>query len=280
MDYKESNKVEQKSLVSLSVYNVGQQKCPPSYQWGPGVRDHYLIHYIVSGKGTFCADDVQYPLEAGDCFLARPGQKIWYRADLRTPWEYVWVGFAGADAAAILTATDFSPECPVLHALSCGDALRDRLLAINAAFGNRFCDSIEMTGALYRALALLVSSSDREELPTGRDAVLTRRAASYIDGHYALDISIDDVAGFVGLSRSQLFRLFRKRLNTTPKQYLENYRIRRACLLLEETDLPVRVISASVGIEDAAYFSKLFKKITGLPPVSYRAGAAAKKDKN
>lgn len=128
MDYKKSNKVERKSLVSLSVYNCGAQKCPPSYVWGPGVRDHYLIHYIVSGKGTFCAEDVQYPLEAGDCFLARPGQKIWYRADIRSPWEYVWVGFAGADAAAIVTATDFSPEEPVLKALPYGAELQEGFL--------------------------------------------------------------------------------------------------------------------------------------------------------
>jgi AraC-like DNA-binding protein len=270
LDYKKSNKVERKSLVSLSVYNCGSQKCPPSYVWGPGVRDHYLIHYIVSGKGTFCAEEQQYPLEAGDCFLARPGQKIWYRADIRDPWEYVWVGFAGADAAAIVTATDFSPEAPVLRALPYGELLREKLLAVSAAYGNTYAHSIAMTGALYSALSVLVAHSHKEDLPMGRDVVLTRRAISFIDGHYALNISVDDIAGFVGLSRSQLFRLFRDNLHTSPKQYLENYRARRACLLLQETDLPIRVISASVGIEDATYFSKLFKKAVGLSPVRYR----------
>ena len=49
-NYKNSYKVTEKELVSLSVYNVGFQKCDPLYQWGPGIRDHYLIHYIISGK--------------------------------------------------------------------------------------------------------------------------------------------------------------------------------------------------------------------------------------
>ena len=50
--YKNSYKATEKELVSLSVYNVGYQNCDPGYQWGPGIRDHYLIHYIISGKGT------------------------------------------------------------------------------------------------------------------------------------------------------------------------------------------------------------------------------------
>ena len=43
-NYKNSYKVTEKELVSLSVYNVGFQKCDALYQWGPGIRDHYLIH--------------------------------------------------------------------------------------------------------------------------------------------------------------------------------------------------------------------------------------------
>ena len=46
--YKNSYKVTEKELVSLSVYNVGFQRCDSLYQWGPGIRDHYLIHYIIS----------------------------------------------------------------------------------------------------------------------------------------------------------------------------------------------------------------------------------------
>ena len=49
--YKNSYKATAKELVSLSVYNVGYQLCDAGYQWGPGIRDHYLIHYVISGKG-------------------------------------------------------------------------------------------------------------------------------------------------------------------------------------------------------------------------------------
>lgn len=45
-DFKHSFKVSQRPELSLTVYNVGFQKCPPDYGWGPGVRDHFLLHYI------------------------------------------------------------------------------------------------------------------------------------------------------------------------------------------------------------------------------------------
>ena len=41
------------AALPLSVKNVGFQQCTPGYRWGAGVRDHYLIHYVVSGRGTF-----------------------------------------------------------------------------------------------------------------------------------------------------------------------------------------------------------------------------------
>lgn len=39
--------------LGLAVYSCGLQRCRPSHSWGPAVRDHYLIHYIVRGKGRF-----------------------------------------------------------------------------------------------------------------------------------------------------------------------------------------------------------------------------------
>ena len=67
--YKNSYKVTEKELVSLSVYNVGFQRCDSLYQWGPGIRDHYLIHYIISGKGFYKIGKRTYELQAGDSFL-------------------------------------------------------------------------------------------------------------------------------------------------------------------------------------------------------------------
>ena len=112
--YKNSYKVTEKELVSLSVYNVGFQNCDPLCQWGPGIRDHYLIHYIISGKGYYKVNNKTYTLVAGDTFLVYPNTEVIYYADENEPWEYAWVGFTGSDALLILQATDFSVTSPVI----------------------------------------------------------------------------------------------------------------------------------------------------------------------
>ena len=106
--YKNSYKVTEKELVSLSVYNVGFQNCDPLCQWGPGIRDHYLIHYIISGKGYYKVNNKTYTLVAGDTFLVYPNTEVIYYADENEPWEYAWVGFTGSDASMILKAIAFS----------------------------------------------------------------------------------------------------------------------------------------------------------------------------
>ena len=81
--------------MSLSVYNVGFQKCESLHQWGPGMRDHYLIHYVLSGKGYYQTEGKIFPLYPGDVFLVYPYVEVTYYADKKEPWEYYWAGFAG-----------------------------------------------------------------------------------------------------------------------------------------------------------------------------------------
>ena len=79
--YKQSFKQNYTDNVELSIFNCGLQSCERGYTWGPGVRDHYLIHYVVDGKGTYTVNNTVYELRAGDIFLAKPSQLITYSAD-------------------------------------------------------------------------------------------------------------------------------------------------------------------------------------------------------
>ena len=82
--YKHSMKLERRT-ASLYVQNTGCQQCAPSYGWGPGVRNHFLLHYIIGGKGTFICRDKRYELQAGDTFLSYPNTTIHYFADAQEP---------------------------------------------------------------------------------------------------------------------------------------------------------------------------------------------------
>lgn len=256
--------------ASLTVFNVGKQKCASGYEWGPGIRDHYLIHYISSGKGTYTCGSRTYKLCAGDLFLVRPDTLVSCRADSRDPWTYSWAGFSGTDAGTILEATDFRRGTAILRSVPYGGEFSEQLDRIIDAFGNSVVSSVRMTGELYLALAVLVSHAVTAPSSAPDDAEHVRRAAEYIDSHYSYPISIEDIAAYVGVSRSTLFRQFRRVLGVSPKEYLDQYRIRRAACLLRHTGLTISSVSVSVGYDNGLYFSKVFKKATGMSPSRYR----------
>ncbi len=199
-NYKNSYKSTEKELVSLAVYNVGYQKCDPRYQWGPGVRDHYLIHHIISGKGCLKVKQTSFDLKAGDSFLIYPDTEASYIADEKDPWEYAWVGFNGSDAPIILKATDFTPSCPVIANTPYGKELTHQLRHIYEVRGNDFESAVEMTGRLYTALAVFLKGAGHTPVQNNYHNYV-QKAIEYISAHYPYPITVKDIADYAGLSR-------------------------------------------------------------------------------
>jgi AraC-like DNA-binding protein len=96
------------------------------------------------------------------------------------------------------------------------------------------------------------------------------KAVSYIQENYSKDISIDELASLVHLSRRQFERRFKSLFHTTPIQYLIRTRIYHACDLLAESDLPLSHIALNVGFYDHSAFTNQFKKSMRLTPSEYR----------
>ena len=268
-DFKYSFKVPERAELSLTVYNVGFQKCAPEYGWGPGVRDHYLLHYIVSGHGSYEAEGRTFVLGPGDAFLARPDIPIYYRADRELPWEYYWVGFSGPSAPLLLAQTPFSRKCPVLRPAA-GEQLRQALLDIYKARGGDYPSAVRMAGYLQAALGLLMESGQHR----GEDALedYARQGAVFIQQNYSRSVTVEQIARQTGVSRSYLYRAFQTAFGCSPSEYLTRYRIQRAAQLLRHSALPVGTVATSAGFEDPFYFSRVFRREMGVSPTEYRAG--------
>lgn len=95
-------------------------------------------------------------------------------------------------------------------------------------------------------------------------------AVEYIKEHYAEDISLQSVADKVGISGGYLSTLFSQNLNCKFIDYLNQVRIDRACVYLEQNFLKTYEIAYRVGFRDEKYFSRVFKKVKGLSPKEYR----------
>lgn len=267
--YKKSYKIAEKEMVSLFVTNVGFQKCEPLYQWGPGVRDHYILHHVNTGRGYYKVNNQTFELKAGDTFLIYPNAQTTYYADEEDPWEYYWVGFSGSDASLILRSTDFTKELPVVAGSADTSAIKNHVLEIYRVRGNDFVNAVEMTGKLYIMLSHFIRKAKKIRGRKDSYLIYAQKGVEYIARHYSYPITVDMVAGYVGISRSHLYRAFQLHTGVSPKEYLSEFRIRQACSLLKHSELSVTSIATSVGFDNNMYFSKAFRKVKGMSPTEY-----------
>lgn len=269
--YKQSFKQSYTNNIELSIFNCGLEKCAAGHTWGPGIRDHYLIHLVMSGKGTFQTGGRTWNLQTGDLFLATPNQLITYAADQEQPWEYCWVGFNGACAHTLVSQLPFTDTEPVHHTKNPA-AMQEALRNLYHARGLEPHDEAAMVGYLYLFIsALMKETLDQKPRTTSSASQYVLNAIKYIQFNYSHDISIDDVAKSVGVSRSHLYRVFISNVGQSPIDYLTEYRIKEACKLLRSSNLSIAEVAVSVGFFDQFYFSRVFKKSMGVPPSKYAA---------
>ena len=268
------------SYVDLGLYQFGSEICDPCHSFGPAKRNHYLFHFILSGRGELHADDSKgvphsFKVHAGEGFMLFPGQISMYVADRSNPWEYAWLEFDGLRVKQALDAAGFSHEEPVYRTNSpeLRDRLKDEMLYIVA---HSEASHLELIGHLYLFMDLLTRSS----LNTGKttDSRLRdfyiKEAIAYIEGNSQRDITIEEISDALGLNRSYFGKIFREATGKSPQRFLMNYRMIKAAELLVSTNLAVKEIGTSVGYENQLHFSRAFKAVYGVSPREWRRNAS------
>lgn len=258
-------------MSSLNVYFAGQEQCVSGHSFGPAIRQHYLLHMILNGKGTYQTDSGFYQLEKGQAFLIYPGETTYYQADSAQPWEYAWVAFDGFEAEEILDQTCFGQKSYISPKV-----LKDedvgRILELVRAFQER-AGRLELTGCLYRVLSLF-STRNREEKSDFIEEYY-RKAVEYIHQNYGYPLRIAELAGYVGIDRTYLYRVFMEKAGCPPKQFLLRFRIREAMQMLDGGGHTVTETAYSCGFRDTAAFCSCFRREVGMTPAQYRKGTIA-----
>lgn len=252
----------------INIYFCGREKCLPGHFFGPGVRPHYLIHFVLSGEGIFRYKNNTFHLKEGDAFLISPMESVFYQADNENPWEYAWVGFDGQNAEEIMEQTCFSQACISSCPPEEISYLKEHVLDMLRVFSENKYDSLYLLGEFLQILSIM---SDHSALPDENSSrQYMNQALEYIHNNYSYQIRIRDIAAAIGIDRTYLYRIFMEQEHISPKQYLLKLRIRTAVNMLTSTDYTVTEIAYSCGFTDAAAFSSQFKKSTGHSPKDFR----------
>lgn len=267
--YDECYFVNYDSYDDLNLYEIGCQKCPSGYSFGPIIRNNYVLHYILEGTGTLYLQDQAFPVSAGQAFVIPPKLVAHYAASNDTPWNYIWIHFNGQKTSELLYKAGITSSHPVfIPACRAGEirqCMQD-LLKYN---------SLEYTsiGNTYRLFQLLCDTTTNAPSVRETDKALRyiREVIRFISNRYQEPIKIQEIADLCGLDRSYLCKIFKHATNYTPQEYLIFFRIKKAKQLLKDPELPIQHIAYSVGYNDPFTFSKVFKKETGVSPSQYRA---------
>lgn len=262
--------------TDFNVIQYGEEACSARHSFGPAVRDHFLLHLVLEGKGRFSAGGREYTLQSGEGFLIFPHEVAYYEADESQPWTYIWIGFRGDEK--LPRELGISPENPIF-VFSEAARVREIYADIESVDVKRAEGQLRLLGNLFMLLAELEGASQKDAAPSRNVGVhrdYVEHAIQYIQQNYALRLTVADIAAHLGIHRSYFSTVFREHTKMSPQEFLLWVRTDRACALLKESDLSILGVAHSVGYEDALLFSRMFKRRTGLSPREYRKRYADK----
>ena len=270
-EYKETNhSLIYKSNSDLSLYSAGYEACMPGHSYGPKIRSYHLIHFVLRGTGKLHINEHIFQLSAGDAFLIPAGKVSYYEASREDPWCYAWISFLGINSQMYLYQLMTSAEATyVIHGLDT-EKYHARIQEILALSGTPTSQYLQANGILLQVMAMLFDDIGFRESSWGKNS-LVDEIKFYLDMNYAEKLKLQDVAKTFGIHPNYFTRVFHERFGISPKNYLTNLKLKKACRLLTTTELSVAVIASSLGFEDQLAFSKSFKKAFSISPSEYRS---------
>ena len=257
------------SSVALQLSHCGYLRCSPSHSFGPAIRNHLLIHYVVSGKGSYHRGSHVYPVTEGQVFIILPQELTYYEADANDPWEYYWVGIWGNPIDEILSQLGVDREHLVLTLPTSPSTVTRWLSSMVECYMARGSNMFRTLGYMNLFLAEIAAA-----FPPASDSniLLVDKAARYIQENYAANLSVEELCRQFNVSRSHFSRLFKARTGVSPQQFIMRTRVENAKQLLNNTNLSITDIAFSCGFQDTTHFAHVFKTYTSLSPSGYRLG--------
>lgn len=255
--------------ASLSVWQSGyKNNCAPGHISGPATYDHYIIHYIIDGGGTYSTASKTFHISQGDAFLILPYQTVRYQADFSTPWKYYWVGFNGTDVSRLLGLCGFTDDNLVIHYDDDGTLIQNMSSIVKLSLTGPALECA-LTGHLYQIFSLLISVNQIRLNTTNADYYYN--TIKYIQNNYDNpDLSVTEIASYIGINRSHLYRIFSQISHQSIKEFILDFRLKKAASLLKYSTAGIGDIAHSCGFSDQSYFSSMFKKFYHITPRQYR----------
>lgn len=261
--------INEQNLNYIKIYSCDIEQVEKGVVYGPTIRNHHLIHYVISGKGNVNVYGNYCECEEGTLIWIPPYTPFSYIADEQDPWYYAWIGIAGGECNLLRQELDFIITNPTKR-FKCG--LLDSYFK-DMAKHFVLDDSVSRVKTLstfYKMLSVLPKEKTEEHTREHvKDIEVLMQALEIIENDYWTNLSIDGIAHRIGVSRSYLYKIFMRNLSMSPKEYLTSYRMSVGFGLLSPGKVSVKQVADAVGMPSAEAFAKSFKKKYGITPTKH-----------
>lgn len=253
--------------ITVNIYHCGNRDVQTSMVIK---ESNYSFCYINKGEGTIEVGRKCFEIKENQGFVIFPNMATTIKCSSSEPINFTWMAFSGYLVEHYLERANVTVTTPMFYDTPSLE-LRDKFesfVSVSRKLPNRYC---KMMSIIYGVLAFLIDHrKDEFEADINSKELYLYRALDFIDINYNHNISVQDIANDVGVSRKVLYNIFKSYTNFSPKDYLIFYRMDRATKLLRNQNLTIDHISEAVGYSNQFYFSKAFKKIVGVTPSEYR----------
>ncbi|NNN37210.1 helix-turn-helix transcriptional regulator [Streptomyces sp. S3(2020)] len=232
---------------------------------GPRTLDHHVAVVISTGGGWYeDARGRRTTVTAPALLWLTPGVPHHYAPDAGTGWDEGFVDFTGPATTTYTELGYIEPDRPVVPLT---DATGPRaVIGRMARAARRDNPLLEVeTGAAVHELLVALRRARADLTPDGHQVLKALARDAFTP------MSVADHAARHGMTLAELRTAVRRGAGCSPKDYLLGIRLGRAKELLAATELPVAAVARRVGYDDPAYFSRLFTRRVGTPPVRFRA---------
>lgn len=209
-----------------------------------------------------------------------PGQLVWipaeaahaYGANEEQPWSIHWVHFRGEEVESWRKQLGWAAEAPVGLARLPAELVPQLGLEHIFPHLERGYSELQLLSAATALRSSLCAAQHLLQLGGPDRSAIERTAAvrEAICRDPARELSLPELASSAGLSVPHFSMLFKRQTGYPPVDFIIRQRIRIACILLDTTHKGIAQIAAATGFNDPYYFSRCFKRVMGVAPLTYR----------
>lgn len=231
----------------------------------------YLIFIVRSGEGRLEYQGKEYQLKRGDMVFLDCSVSYLHETSEKL-WNLQWCHFQGPEMVGVYEKYK-SRGGKVVFQSSHQKEYEELLNKLNETAGSdSYVRDMEINTLLSSLLVLLMKDAWNPEEHKGkgkRESLSEIR--EYIRENYAKELTLEELSARFYINKTYLSELFKEQYGISIKDFMVSVRITEAKKLLRFTRKTTEEIAAEVGVNGAAYFSRMFKRVEGVSPKEYRA---------